>query len=69
MDTWNTSCTLESEGGKASLYATEPILKGSIKRGLSFPLRPNLRKPFIGATFRNTGSPSLNSKFLRLTST
>ena len=66
MDTWNTSCTLESEGGKASLYATEPIRskisKGPIKWGLSFPLRPNLRTPFIGATFRNTESPSTNSK-------
>lgn len=72
MDTWNISCTLESEGGKANLYATRPIryriLKSLIKRGLCLPLRPNIRTPFIGATFRNTMFSTSNARFLRLTS-
>ena len=33
------------------------------------PLRLNLKKPLMGATFRNTRSPTSNSKFLRLTLT
>ena len=54
IDTWNTLCTLEREGGRASLYATGPILlsilKDPMNRGLILPLYPNLKTHFIGAT-------------------
>ena len=49
IDTWNTLCTLKREVGRASLYAIgsihSRITKGSMNRGLSLPLQPNLKTP------------------------
>ena len=50
--------TLESSGGRANSYATDPrhrsISNGLVYLGLNFPLLPNLMTPLKGEIFRNT---------------
>ena len=72
LDTWNTLGMPCSEGGTANWYAARPtfcrIAKDPTNLGLSFLFWPNLMLLLSGETFRNTWSPTLNSKGLLLIS-
>ena len=67
-DTWNTLWILSKYTGNSNRYATGPILslisKGPIYLGANFSFTPNQMMLFQGATFRNTLSPTWNSKGL-----
>ena len=72
IETWNTSCTAVIDSGKDRRYARAPtcsrISKGTMSLGLSFSFLPNLIIPRNGETFKNTFSPTSNSKGLHLLS-
>jgi len=71
-DTWKL-WRLERIGGKEIWWATGPIFLriwyGPIKRGVSFLDFISLPIPMVGVTFKNTWSPSRNSRGCLLLST